>query len=57
MARTLLFLTWILFGLCSGCAPWKTSDETVNRAMNYQTPENNEPGIMHGSTALSNYSK
>jgi hypothetical protein len=57
MARTFLFSALILFGLCSGCAPWKSSDETVNRAMNYQTPENVEPGIMHGPTALSTYSK
>jgi hypothetical protein len=56
MARMPMFSILILLAICSGCTPWKYSDETVNRAMNYQTPENGEPAVMHGSAALSNYS-
>jgi hypothetical protein len=51
-----MFSILILLAVCSGCASWKYSDDTVNRAMNYRTPENGEPTVMHGSGVLSSYS-
>ncbi len=55
MARMLMFPVLILLAVSSGCSTWNYSDPTVKRAMNYQTPENVEPGVIHGSKAITDY--
>jgi hypothetical protein len=52
MARMPVFSILILLALHSGCA---STDETTKRAMKYQV-EPNEPTVVHGSQAISNYS-
>ncbi len=55
MARMPIFAILILLAISSGCTSWTYPDKTVQRAMQYETPANSEPGVMHGSSALSTY--
>jgi hypothetical protein len=50
-----IFAILILLAISSGCTSWTYPDKTVQRAMQYETPANSEPGVMHGSSALSTY--
>jgi hypothetical protein len=57
MARLPTYCLLIVLASCCGCTSTKYADPTVNRAMNYETPATGEPGVMHGTNALSTYGK